>query len=189
MPESANEPTKAPNDEELRLIICRTMEQMFLQAQASEKLLLTLNARIAGVEAVAPIVDSNQAEAATARQVAAQKELIAHFYERGQQYVAVIVAGGFAAYFATLSVVAPRLPNHLLLLSAVLMTISLGVFVFWEVFSITWTSYSIMRGKLGSPSRALQMGWGISLLLSIGTALPAICLSLWAYLRGLGVLN
>jgi len=181
----------APTEEQVRIIVYQTMEQMFLQSQASTQLLLTIQAKLAGVEAVTPIVDENQAAAATAREVAAKKEIISHLYERAQMYVAVIVAGAFAAYFATLSVIAPRMPDKLLELSALLMTLSLSVFVLYEVFSISWTAYRVMRGDLGmltATPRYMTFSWGAALLFTIVTAVPAIVLMVWAYLRGLGIL-
>lgn len=188
MTDAPQNPQHIPDDAETRLIICRTMEQMFQQSQTMTNLLLNLQARMAGVEAVTPIVDQNQADANTARQVGAQKEIISHMYDRAQQYTAVVIAGAFAAFFATYSVVSARMPDKLVALSALLMTASVTVFVFHEIFSITWISYKVMRGNLEAAtesSKWMRILWGIAMFVTIGCATPAIVLavlSCWHHL-------
>lgn len=184
-----------PSEEQVRIIIAQAIEQVFRQSVASEKVLLAVHAQLtgaqAGIDAVAKVVDSNQDEAHLARVAATQKEFVSFIYDRSQQYVAVIVAGAFAAFFATYSIVAPRMSDQELYLSALLMTISLSVFVFYEVFNLSWTSWLVMTGgieKVNGYSRPMKMAWGAALLITIGTAVPAIAISIWAYLRGLGVL-
>ena len=174
------------------LEIARTMQQLFRQAQASEQLLLTIQAQVAGAMAVVSVVDENQTQADVARHIATQKELITFLYEKNHQYVTVIIGGAFAAYFATLSIMSARFSDQELLASALLMTLSLTVFVLWEITSITFIGWQTIRGSFGSASQAprwQRVGWAAAMFLSLATALPAIGLSIWVYLRGLGVVS
>lgn len=181
-----------PTDAQLRLAMLQTMEQMYLHSEASTNVLMTLNARVAGAEAVAEVVDENETQVEIDRSVAAQKEVISYLYEKSHQYVAGVIAGAFAAYFATLGVLAYRFSDDELRLSALLMTISLTVFFFWEVASMVYIGFHTIKGDLGAITaqpRWLRAGWPIAMFLAVATALPAIALSITVYLRGLGVLS
>jgi hypothetical protein len=148
-----------------------------------------IDARVHGTETVAAIVDENETEAMTRRQIEAQKELISHLYEKSHQYVTIIIAGAFAAYFATFSTVSQRYSTPELLLSAGLMSFSLMVFVLWEIFQICYISYTVIKGQYGkkeTPSWHNPV-WGLALLLTVGTGVPAMALSLWTYIKGSGI--
>ena len=111
-PESEPVHVDVPSDQDLRVGMLRTMEAMFLHAQAGERLLLSIQAQVAGMMSVAGVVDENEARAETDRDVAGRKEIITFLYEKSHQYVTVVIAGAFAAYFATLVVKIIRLvPN------------------------------------------------------------------------------
>jgi hypothetical protein len=148
-----------------------------------------MDARLAGTEAVAAVVDDNQTEVELQRHIDAQKELISHLYEKSHQYVTIIIAGAFAAYFATFSTVAQRYTTTELLLSAGLMSFSLMIFVLWEIFQICYISYTVITGSFGTKAAPSWHNpvWGLALLLTIGTGIPAMMLSLWTYLDGLGI--
>jgi hypothetical protein len=148
-----------------------------------------IDARLTGTEAVASVVDENETEAMMRRNIDAQKEVISHLYEKSHQYVTIIVAGAFAAYFATFSTVSQRYSTQELLLSAGLMSVSLMVFILWEIFQICYVSITVIRGTFGKkemPSWHNPL-WGLALLLTLGTGIPAMGLSLWTYVRGLGI--
>ena len=133
-----------------------------------------------------------EAEADVDRQVAARKELISFLYKESHQYVVIIVAAAYAAYFTTLSTLTPHLGRDELLSSALLMTVSLTIFVLWEVLSITYLGWLTLTGRIAAAKetpRWVQIGWPIALAASLLTGLPAIALSLIAYLRGLSVLS
>ncbi len=186
-------PAPLPTEEQVRLIIAQTLEQVFIRAQADTQLLLDLRAKVEGVEAhthaTVAAVDANENEARMQRAIDAQKEIISHLFDKSHNYVTVIVAGAFAAYFATLSTVAPRLNDVQLRWSALLMTVSLTIFVFWEVFNMAFIGYHNLKGDYGlmtTTPRWTQITWSVVLLLTIVTALPAIGLSIYAYLNGLG---
>ena len=186
----------SPTEEQVRLIIAQTLEQVFIRAQADTQFLLDLNAKVAGVEAhthaTVCAVDANENEARTQREIAARKEIISHLFDRSHNYVTVVVAGAFAAYFSTLSTVALRLSDVQLRWSALLMTVSLTIFVFWEVFNMAYIGYHNLKGDYGlinSTPRWTKIVWAIVLLLTIFTALPAIRLSIYAYLKGLGAID
>lgn len=182
-----------PSDAELRLIIAQTLEQIFIRAQVDTDFLLNLQTKLAGVEAhtraAVEVVDANEQEAAIQRQIGAQKEVISHLFDKSLNYVTVIVAGAFAAYFATLSAVLPRLDDVQLRWSALLMTISLSTFILWEVFNMAYIGFHLMKGDYGQMDHTPRwtiIAWVIILTVTIATALPAIGLSLYAYLKGLG---
>ena len=82
-----------PSDEEVRLGMVRTMDAIFLHAQAGERLLLAIQAQVAGTMAVAGVVDDNHSQVQTDREVAAQKEVITFLYEKSHQYVTLVVGG------------------------------------------------------------------------------------------------
>jgi|SRR5581483_11792453 len=146
-----------------------------------------LNARVAGTEAVAAVVDENETNALTERQIAAQKELISHLYEKSQQYVTVVVAGAYAAYFATLSTVSSRFSNSELRISALLMTISLTIFVSWEVLNVAFLGWHSLRGDFGTKEvpRWYKIAWPVVLAACLLTAMPAVGYSLYSYTSGL----
>jgi hypothetical protein len=183
-----------PTDEEIRLAIARTLEKIYGHADASTKLLLQIHSRVegalAGQAAVAKVVDANADEAMVERQIAAAKELISHLIEKSHQYVTIVIAGAFAAYFATLSMVSGRFSDEELAASTLLMTLSLTIFVMWEVVNIIYIGIIGMKGdatKLtaGMP-RWQQIGWAAAMFSSLATALPAVGIALWVYVRHLG---
>lgn len=187
-------PEPVPTDEDLRLALAKALEQMRLHglemtehAHELTEFVASLNARVAGTEAVAAVVDDNETQALTDRQVTAQKELISHLYEKSQQYVTVVVAGSYAAYFATLSTVSARFSDNELRLSALLMTISLTAFVLWEVLNVAYLGWRSLRGDLGTKEipRWYKIIWPLVIGASLVTALPAIGYSLHSYTSGL----
>jgi len=181
---------RVPTDEELRIMMFRAMEQMFLHSEASTRFIGVLHARVEGASAVAAVVDDNELGVETDRQIAAKKELISHLFEKSHQYVTVIVAGAFAAYFTTLGTLAARFTDVELLWSALLMTISLTVFVMWEVFNMFYIGHHTFKGDYGTLTvtpRWIKRAWYGVMIATLGTALPALGLSVWVYLRGLGV--
>lgn len=180
----------------MRLIIAQTLEQVFLRAQADTQLLMDLSAKVAGVEAhthaTVAAVDANENEVREQRAIDAQKEIISHLFDKSYNYVTVVVAGAFAAYFTTLGTVSARLNDIQLRWSALLMTISLTIFVFWEVFNMAFIGYHNLKGDYGlmtKTPRWTQVIWAVVLFVTISTAVPAIGLSIYAYLNGLGAFD
>jgi hypothetical protein len=185
-----------PPDEQLRVAMIQTLEQIFLHSKANTDFVMAVNAKLAGVEAhthaTVESLDEASNQAAVDRGLAAQKELITHFMEKSHQYVVVVMAGFFTASFATFSTVAPRLTDSELRLSALLLTVSLAVFVFWEVVNVCYIGAHTMKGDIGviqKIPRALQIGWPAAMFLSLATGLPAIFLAAYAYLRGLHIID
>ena len=177
-----------PDDDEFRVMMFKAMEQMFLHSEASTRFIGVLHAQVEGNSAVAAVVDDNETGVETDRQVAAQKELISHLYEKSHQYVTVIIAGAFAAYFATLGTLASRFSDMELRWSALLMTVSVTVFVMWEVFNIFYIGHHTFKGDYGVITRTpkwTKRGWYVVLIATLVTALPAVGLSMWVYIRGL----
>ncbi|KQO06915.1 hypothetical protein [Sphingomonas sp. Leaf242] len=185
---------QAPTDGEVRIIMFQAMEQMFLHSQASTELLKTIDARLAGVaagsDAIAGVVDDNETQLANERTVAMQKELINHIFDKSHQYVTIIIAGAFAAYFTTLGALTTKFKDIELRVSALLMTVSVTVFVMWEILNMFYIGHHTFKGDFGVITQQtpwLRRGWYIAMVATLGTAIPAIGLSLFVYLRGLGV--
>ncbi len=193
MSEEPNAPLP-PTDEQVRIIMFQTLEQMYLHSQANTNFLTELQTRLAGVDAgqkaIAGVVDENEARVENERLVEAQKELIDHIFEKSHQYVTVIIAGAFTAYFATLGVLADRFSDDELRVSALLMTISLTVFVMWEVLNMIYIGIHTAKGDFGMIAQQpawLRRGWFAAMGATLATSVPAIGLSVFVYLRGLGV--
>lgn len=152
-----------------------------------------LAAKVEGNSAVAAIVDDNEDQAQAKHWAAASKEVIAHAYDQSQRYVTVVIAAAYAAYFTTLSAVVPRLSDNELRSSAMFMTISLTVFVLWEVVNMGLVSFNVVNGNLekwmenGKPSTFYRVAWFLTFSTSVLTGLIGIAFSLVAYLRGLGL--
>jgi hypothetical protein len=183
----------APSDADVRLAISRALvemheqnQQMVAHAKALTDFVMAINGRVHGTEAVAAVVDENAASAATDRQVAAQKELISYLYEKSQQYVTVVVAGAYAGYFVTLSTVSARFSDGELRLSALLMTISLTIFVVWEVLNVAYIGWQNLRGKFSTESPAwYRRTWPIVIAASLLTAITAVGFSAYSYTSNL----
>lgn len=188
-----------PTDDELRLALARALEQSRLHSvqltEHAEKLtdfVVSLHARVSGTEAVAAVVDENEEQAEIDRRVAAGKEFVTFLYEKSHQYVTIVVAGAYAAYFATLSTVSQRFTDSELRMSAALMTVSVIVFALWEILNVTFIGYHSFRGDLEAAKdvpKWQRIGWPIALALSLLTALPAVGLSVVTYLSGLIPIN
>jgi Na+/proline symporter len=137
-------------------------------------------------------VDENEEKLELKRQIAAKKEIISHLFDKSHQYVTGIIAGAFAAYFATLGALADRFTDTELRISALLMTMSLTVFVMWEVLNMIFVGHHSFKGDYGTLTETppwAHKGWYVVMVLTLGTALPAIALSIFVYLRGLGALS
>ena len=62
------------------------------------------------------------------------------------------------------------------------------MFVMWEVFNIFYIGHHTFKGDYGvitSTPKWTKRGWYVVLIATLVTALPAIGLSMWVYLRGL----
>ncbi len=192
MTEATNE-QRTPTDDEVRIIMFRTLEQMFLHSQANTELLTAIHAKLAGVaagsDAIADVVDDNELRLDDERTVAIQKELINHIFDKSHQYVVIIIAGAFAAYFTTLGALTSKFKDVELRVSALLMTVSVTVFVMWEILNMFYIGHHTFKGDFGVIMRQtpwLRRGWYLAMIATLGTAIPAIGLSLFVYLRGLG---
>lgn len=181
---------QVPTDDQIRLAMFRTMEQMFVHSKAQTEIILTLQARLAGAEAVAAVVDENETEASIKREIESGKEIISHLFDNFKQYSTVIIAGAFAAYFTTLGVLSDRFTDGELILSALLMTASLSVFVTWEIVGMISVGVHTLKDdlleSLREPPRWQSVGWALTMFFSLATAFPAVGISIWVYLRRLG---
>ena len=183
-----------PPAAEVQLAIVRALEQIRLQSaemtRHSERLtdyVAKIDTRVAGTETVAAVVDQNETNSLIDRQTESTKAIISHIYEKSQQYVTVVVAGAYAAYFATLSTVSARFSDSELRMSALLMTISLTIFVLWEVGNIAIIGWQSFQGKLGHvpASRWYQVLWAFVLFSCVLTAIPSVAYSGYSYISNL----
>jgi hypothetical protein len=190
MSEQTEQPEQIPD---LGTALVQALEQMRLHSleltglsNELSQFVANLHARVSGAEAVAAVVDENETNVQIDRQVAAGKEIISHLYEKSQQYVTIVVGGAYAAYFTTLSTVSSRFSDNELRLSALLMTISLTLFVVWEVINVAYVGWYSLRGQLRTDVPGwYKKTWPIVIAASLLTALPAVGFSLYAYTSGL----
>jgi len=164
----------------------QAISRLQVQAEANTNFVAALHDKLAGVEAHTHAVEEAVDLSAN---TANAKELISYLYEKSHQYVATIIAGAFAAYFATLNALADRFHDNELRVSALLMTFSLTVFVGWEITSMAMIGWRTVKGDLEaarSSPKWLRIGWPLAMFASLATAIPAIGLSMFVYLRGLG---
>jgi hypothetical protein len=83
--------------------------------------------------------------------VTAQKELLSASNEQAKSYTAAVTAGGFAALFALLAQLKEQLTPATLYAAAGLLTVSVALFVGWEILGM------FIRGQSGfSIARALN---------------------------------
>lgn len=83
--------------------------------------------------------------------VTAQKDLLSASNEQAKSYTAAITAGGFAALFALLAQLKEQLTPSTLYAAAGLLTVSVALFVGWEILGM------FIRGQSGfSIARALK---------------------------------
>ena len=175
--------------------LVEALSDLQLQSVAlqNEMMLLTtyldkISARSSGIEPIAHIVDRNNYLFELDKNKSAQKEIITYLYKEAHTYLVVVIAAGYAAFFTTISILSQKMASQHLYLAGLLITISLTVFVFWEVISMAYLSWLMITNQLGQKEEMpalTRIGWPIALLLSVGTALPAAGLIGWSYLEGL----
>jgi ABC-type multidrug transport system fused ATPase/permease subunit len=85
-------------------------------------------------------ISKSQAEAIAQQQMEAIKEIIAHTYGKAQSYANVIIVAGYAAFFTMWASVKSDLPTIPMLISGLLMTISILLFVITEIITMLSTS-------------------------------------------------
>lgn len=121
-------------------------------------------------------------------------------YDKASSYTNLIMAAGYAAYFAMWSNTAPLISHCLARVSAALMLVSLLAFIFWEVakmilialnnknlskvalaplneFDTLLQTHQIKEQKLMT---RLAIAWPVMLFIAIPTALIAIGIHIWA---------
>lgn len=121
-------------------------------------------------------------------------------YDKSASYTNLVMAAGYAAYFAMWSNTSPLISHCLARVSAALMLTSLLVFIFWEVAKMILISLNnknlakVALAPLNEFDSLLQaqqvkelnlmarlaIAWPIVLFIAIPTALIAICIHLWA---------
>jgi len=74
-----------------------------------------------------------------------QVKLYSALYDKSTAYTNVIIAVGYAGFFGLWSLTKPSLPNALATIAASLMSMSLAIFVLFEVYKITTVGRAAAR--------------------------------------------
>jgi hypothetical protein len=138
--------------------------------------------------------------------LAAQKELLSHTFSQAQAYTNVILAAGYAGFFAIWSQMGPNLTPATKFWSGLLISLSVAGFVGWEVYGMIIRSKSMLgiAQAVNNPEqyqqlmaehretqhhRAVQVGrmWLVALPLIAGTGFTALAIMLSAFIHGLWV--
>ena len=134
----------------------------------------------------------------------AQKELLAHTFSQAKAYTNVILVAGYAGVFAIWSFLKDDLTKATAFSSGLLISISLALFIAWEVYSMFFRSQSILgvARALEDPDRFEQLMldyrtseqeriirygriWLIQLPLVVATGFGAIGVLVSAFVHGL----
>jgi hypothetical protein len=106
----------------------------------------------------------------------AHKDALSSFYAGAQTYTTAIIAGGYVAYFTTLSLLSDRFSDRELGAAVLSITVSLSIFVLHEVYGAIVHGIGSIKGNLedDSGSRRTHIIWGAAMLGTLLTALPAM---------------
>jgi len=134
----------------------------------------------------------------------AQKELLSTTFGQAQAYTNVVLAAGYAGYFGVWSFVRTDLGRGTMFASALLITISLGAFVLWEVIGMYMRNQVLIglasvvaneaefaarladyKEKRQDQNIRLIPAWKIFLVVTVSTAVVAYFVMLTAFVHGL----
>jgi len=144
------------------------------------------------------------------RIIEVQIKVISTLYDKSIAYTNIIVVAGYAAFFALWSLTRPYLSRSHALWAALFMLVSAATFVFFEVYKMILTTWSLstryttfsdrVKGrpanevlaeleKLDSEGRkkALRLLpiWKVCLFITVATALAAVGTLTYSFVRGL----
>ena len=77
----------------------------------------------------------------------AQKEIVSYAFEKAQAYNRVVILGGYVGFFTAWGFVRTLLSDTLMIIAALLMTVSVAIFVFYSVYEMVTTSLQFMRDQ------------------------------------------
>ncbi|MGN6229475.1 MAG: hypothetical protein ACTHNM_18765 [Dyella sp.] len=134
----------------------------------------------------------------------AQKELLASSFSQAQAYTNVILAAGYAGFFGVWGFVRSELTRGTVFWSALLVTISLAMFVAWEILGMYMRSRTLigiaqavaqperfeelmLEYKRTAQERSIRFGrlWLITVVGTVTTGFGAFCILLSAFVHGL----
>lgn len=137
-------------------------------------------------------------------QISVQKELLASTFSQARAYTNLILAAGYAGFFATWTFTRELLSPAEVLWSALLVTMSIAGFITWEVFSMIHRSRAmlavaqavadrdlyaerIVQVRREQQEKAIIFGriWVPSLIFIVGTAAVGALILMAAFVRGL----
>jgi hypothetical protein len=134
----------------------------------------------------------------------AQKELLASTFNQARAYTNVLLAAGYAGFFGIWAFVRSYLTRGEVLWSALLVMVSLALFVAWEIFGMYLRSRTLIAiaKAVAEPERfeelmlayqrtardrAIRFGkvWVVTVWGTVVTGLAALCILFYAFIRGL----
>jgi hypothetical protein len=88
------------------------------------------------------------------KQVQTALEMMSRLQTSNASYTNLILAAGYAAFFAFWSTLKSDMPTRLYAISGLLMVLSLMLFITWEIIKMIWTTLALrnVEGKLTSRS-------------------------------------
>lgn len=146
-----------------------------------------------------------------AKEVAdAQIHIVTAMYSQGAAYTNLVILGGYASFFGLWQLTSQHLSKRQSLWAALLMLVSICIFVFFEVYKMSLTSHQTYKQAklLSSPEartdpnvllkrlndlQIIQEGqaavsmlvWMLALALTVLFALSAVCVLVYAFISGL----
>lgn len=134
----------------------------------------------------------------------AQKELLSSTFSQAQAYTNVILVAGYAGFFGIWTQMANEITKATKFWSGLLISLSIGGFIAWEVYGMVMRSKSllgiaravnepgrfeelILEHKAKEQDRMIQFGrvWLIALPFIAGTGFLALGIMLSAFIHGL----
>ncbi|MDI1273750.1 hypothetical protein [Polaromonas sp.] len=134
----------------------------------------------------------------------AQKELISHAYGQARAYTNLILVAGYAGFFAIWSFLKPELTKPEIFWSAILVSVSLAAFVFWEVYQGYFQSRQLLglvkavknpdqfaalieAHKLAARDQYIVYArvWSVVFFFSVVSGLAGVLVLLFAFVRSL----
>jgi hypothetical protein len=141
-------------------------------------------------------------------QLNVQKELLAHAYSQAQAYTNVVLLAGYAGFFAIWAFLKPDLSKSQIFWSGLLIALSLGTYVLWEVYQSFFRSQSLLglsravqdpanfqrlfiAHKRAEQERVIRFGqaWLVAFTVTVVAGVAAIGILLWAFVSTLWALH
>ena len=87
----------------------------------------------------------HQAKELQKQQIAILKEILTHAYSKATAYANVVIIAGYAAFFTLWSSMKDKLPDTAMFTTAILMSLSVILFILFEVYKMIASSFYFRR--------------------------------------------